>query len=109
MLYQLSYASARSNRVRIAEGESELQGVLICYEHVSDQFCGKPDSRPSAVSTVSCFPSIVYHNPQSWEPELSKGKITHHLTCPAAIDFCVTASECVRKLRIQQCGCGWCE
>ena len=63
MLYQLSYASARSNQARIAEGESELQAVLISYEHVSDQYCGKPNSPPSAVSTLSCFPSIAYHKP----------------------------------------------
>jgi hypothetical protein len=77
-----------------------LQGVLISYEHVSDQFCGKPDSPHSAVSTVSCFPSIAYHSPQSWEPELSKGKITHNLRRPAANDFRVSASGCMRELLI---------
>jgi len=40
-----------------------LQGVLINCKHVSDQYCGKPNSPHPAVSTLSCFPPIAYHEP----------------------------------------------
>ena len=51
----------RSNQVRIAEGESELQGVVPGLEHVNDQLCGNLLGPFPPRHQLSCFLSIIYH------------------------------------------------
>ena len=64
----------RSNRVRIADGASKLQGVARIREHVGGQVCGKGISLCRTPSGLSSNSSIVYHEPPIFTPHQQGGR-----------------------------------